>query len=59
MIRFEVYRDQASEYRWRLVAANNEIVAWSEGYTSKPGAINSLNWVKQFAWSTPTHDLTV
>jgi uncharacterized protein YegP (UPF0339 family) len=32
--RFVVYQDRAGEWRWRLLAANNRIVADSgEGYT--------------------------
>ena len=58
MVRFQVYRDSAGEYRQRLVAANNEIVAWSEGYTTKQGAIDSANWVKQNAPSAPVYDST-
>lgn len=57
MVRFQIYIDQNREYRWRLVAANNEIVAWSEGYTTKQGAINSANWVKA-NYLAPIHDLT-
>lgn len=37
--RFEVYRDRASSYRWRLVAANGETVAQSESYTRRGDAI--------------------
>jgi len=58
MIRFEIFRDTAGEYRWRLVAANNETVGWSEGYTTRQGAINSANWVKTNARTAPIHDLT-
>lgn len=58
MVRFQVYRDTAGEYRWRLVAANNEIVGWSEGYSTKQGAIDSANWVKQNAFSAPVYDST-
>jgi len=58
MVRFQIYIDQSGEYRWRLVAANNEIVAWSEGYTTKQGAIDSANWVKTNASWAPIHDLT-
>jgi len=36
---FYIYEDSAGEYRWRLVAGNNEIVADSaEGYETKSGA---------------------
>lgn len=58
MVRFEIYRDQEGEYRWRLVAANNETVAWSEGYTTRQGAIDSVQWTKRWAASAPIHDLT-
>lgn len=58
MVRFQIYRDTSGEYRWRLVAANNEIVGWSEGYTSKQGAINSAHWVKQNAVNAPVYDST-
>lgn len=58
MVRFQVYKDSAGEYRWQLVASNNEIVAWSEGYTTKQAAINSAHWVKLYAPTAPIHDLT-
>lgn len=35
MYRFEIFRDSASQYRFRLVASNGEIVATSESYTTK------------------------
>ncbi len=31
---FEIYKDAKGEYRWRLKAANHEIIAQGEGYTS-------------------------
>ena len=58
MAKFYIYRDSVGEYRWRLRAGNNEIVAVSEGYTSKQSAINSVNWVKQNAPSAPVYDMT-
>ena len=37
------YTDSAGEWRWSLLAANNEIVADSaEGYTNKAGAQNGF-----------------
>ena len=36
---FEIYRDAAGEWRWRLVAGNGRIVADSgEGYSRKASA---------------------
>lgn len=37
--RFEIYKDQANEWRWRLRAHNGKIIADSgEGYSSKANA---------------------
>lgn len=58
MVRFQIYKDSQGEYRWRLLASNNQIVAWSEGYQTKQGAINSANWVKSYALTAPIYDLT-
>jgi uncharacterized protein YegP (UPF0339 family) len=47
---FEVYQDRGGEWRWRLVAANGNIVADSaEGYVSKQGAKRGLRCVKRIA----------
>ena len=56
---FEVYRDNAGEYRWRLQANNNEIVADSnEGYTTKASCLNGIEVVRKIADSAPVNDLT-
>ena len=44
--RFEVYEDSAGEYRFRLKAANGEIVLRSEGYAAKSGALNGIESVQ-------------
>lgn len=37
--KFEIYRDKAGEWRWRLIARNGKIVADSgEGYKRSGGA---------------------
>jgi uncharacterized protein YegP (UPF0339 family) len=56
---FEVYRDNAGEYRWRLQANNNEVVADSnEGYKSKESCLHGIEVVKGIAPSAPINDLT-
>lgn len=35
---FEVFPDEAGQWRWRLRAKNGEIVATSEGYTDENSA---------------------
>jgi uncharacterized protein YegP (UPF0339 family) len=47
--RFEVYKDNKGEYRFRLKAANNEVIAVSEGYTSKSSCLNGIESVKKNA----------
>ena len=45
--RFELYEDNAGEWRWRLVAPNGNIIADSgEGYASKQGAKRGIESVK-------------
>jgi len=36
--KFELYKDRAGKHRWRLKAANGEIILASQGYASKAGA---------------------
>jgi uncharacterized protein len=56
---FEVYQDKAGEYRWRLQANNNEIVADSnEGYKSKASCLNGIEVVRKIADAAPVNDLT-
>lgn len=39
-----VYRDTAGEYRWRLQADNNKVIADSgEGYTNRSDCIDGFN----------------
>lgn len=40
--KFELYKDNAGEFRFRLVAPNGEIVGASEGYKAKASALNAI-----------------
>lgn len=46
MGKYELYKDTAREYRFRLKAGNGEIILASEGYTSKAGAKNGIESVR-------------
>jgi len=49
-LKFEVYQDNAKKYRWRLKAANGEILATSgEGYKSKESCKKGLASVQKGA----------
>ncbi len=46
MGKFEVYKDKAGEYRFRLKASNGQVIATGEGYSSKAACLNGVNSVK-------------
>jgi uncharacterized protein YegP (UPF0339 family) len=47
---FEVYEDNAGEYRWRLTHQNGNIIAdGGEGYASKSGAEDAVERVTEYA----------
>lgn len=44
---FEVYQDTAGNWRWRLKAANHQIIAESgEGYDSKQRCLEGIDVLK-------------
>lgn len=45
--KFEVYKDKAGEYRFRLKAANGQNILGSEGYSAKTGCMNGIESVKK------------
>ncbi|MFC1719283.1 YegP family protein [Candidatus Poribacteria bacterium] len=48
--KFQVYKDRAGEYRWRLRANNNKIIADSgEGYVDKSECKRAVDRVKEQA----------
>ena len=55
---FEVYLDNAKEWRWRLRAANHEPIADSgEGYKEKRSCYHGIDLVKQTNNDTPIKEL--
>ena len=47
--KFVIKKDKAGEYRFSLKAANGEIIATSEGYSSKEACKNGIESVKKNA----------
>ena len=47
--KFEVYKDKAGEFRFRLKARNGEIIAVSEGYVQKISCMNGIESVRNNA----------
>jgi uncharacterized protein YegP (UPF0339 family) len=56
--KFEIYKDSADQFRWRLKVSNGEIIATSEGYTTRDNAKNGIESVKSNAPDASTEDLT-
>ena len=57
MTKFQIFQDKSGEYRWRLRAANGQIVATSgEGYKAKADAQHGLELVKQLAATATVDD---
>ncbi len=47
--KFEIYADKKGEIRFRLKAANGEIIATGEGYKAKSGCKNGIESIKKNA----------
>ena len=57
MAKFQVYKDEAGEYRWRLRADNNEPIATSgEGYKEKSSCLVGVELVKKLAPAATVED---
>ena len=57
--KFEVYKDKAGEFRFRLKAGNGEIIAISEGYTTKASCLKGIESVKANAAGAVVDDKAV
>ena len=51
--KFELYQDKAGEFRFRLKARNGQIIAVSEGYTTKAACENGIASVRKNAPEAP------
>ena len=51
--KFEVFKDKAGEYRFRLKARNGEIIATGEGYVAKASCLNGVDSVRRNAPDAP------
>lgn len=58
MAKFEIYKDKKGQFRWRLLANNNQVIATGEGYTSKASCKNGIESVQKNAPKAEVEDLT-
>lgn len=47
--KFEIFKDKAAEFRFRLRAGNGEVILASEGYQDKAGCTNGIESVRRNA----------
>jgi uncharacterized protein YegP (UPF0339 family)/sporulation protein YlmC with PRC-barrel domain len=57
--KFEINKDVAGEFRFKLVAVNGETIAVSEGYKNKDGVLNGIESVKNNAAAAVIDDKTL
>ena len=56
--KFELYTDAAGKFRFRLKAANGQIIAVGEAYESKASALNGIESIKKNAPAAAVVDQT-
>ena len=57
-MQFEVYRSK-TQFRWRLVAGNGEVVASGEAYKNKADVLTVIDLLKSTNDGVPTVDKTL
>ena len=55
--KFEIYKDKAGEFRFRLKAGNGEIILTGEGYKAKNGVLNGIESVKANAGDSARYEV--
>ncbi len=56
--KFEVYRDKQGDYRFRLLAANGQVIATGQGYKAKKSCLDGIESVKKNAPGAPVEEVT-
>ncbi len=55
--KFEIYKDKAGEFRFRLKAGNGETILTGEGYKAKDGVLNGIESIKKNAVDPARYEL--
>jgi len=56
--KFEVYQDKKGQYRFRLKAANGQVIATGEGYSTKKACMNGIASIRKNAADAKLDDQT-
>lgn len=55
--KFELYKDRAGKWRFRLKAGNGQVIATGEAYESKSAAQNGIESIKRNAPDAPVVEI--
>ena len=55
--KFEIYTDKKGETRFRLKASNGQVIAASEGYTTKAACKNGIESVRKNSADAPIEEI--
>lgn len=55
-MKFEIHKDAAGEYRFRIIASNGNILASSQGYSQKQSAKDAIASIQQRAADAAVED---
>jgi uncharacterized protein YegP (UPF0339 family) len=55
--KFEIYKDKKGEFRFRLIAANGQVIATSQGYKTKASCMKGIDSVKKNAPNTEVSEV--
>lgn len=53
--RFEIYTGHGGDWRFRLIAENNEIISVGQAYESKQGCLKGIRSIKENAGDAPVY----
>jgi uncharacterized protein len=56
--KFELYKDAAGKFRFRLKASNGQVIATGEAYESRASAMNGIESVRNNAGAATLDDQT-
>ncbi len=56
--KFELYKDMAGKFRYRLKASNGNVLASSDGYDTKRSAMNGIKSLQKNATDAEIDDRT-
>jgi uncharacterized protein YegP (UPF0339 family) len=57
--KFELYKDKAGKFRFRLKASNGQVIATGEAYETKASALNGIESVRKNAGDAALDDQTI